>query len=60
MLKIKELCRKNPDENYVVIHLYAGHGMIMQGRQVVLMNEFNKSSGFYKVLGVEADVREIA
>ena len=51
--KIRALFKENPDKNYTVIHLYAGHGMIASGRQVVLLNQFNKHSRFYKWLGVE-------
>ena len=39
--EINKLLRENPDQNYVFIHLYAGHGMIASGKQMVLMNEFN-------------------
>ena len=52
--------KENPDKNYTVIHLYAGHGMIASGKQVVLMNQFNRPSRFYKWIGVEQNVRDMA
>ena len=60
LIKVKNLFKKNPEKSYAVIHLYASHGMIVSGRQVVLMNEFNKTSRFYKMLGVEQNVRDMA
>ena len=59
-MKLKALFKENPDKNYVVIHLYAGHGMIVEGRQVVLMNQYNRNLGFYKWNGVEQNVRDMA
>ena len=34
--------------------------MIVAGKQVVLRNEFSKNTGFYKMLGVEQNVRDMA
>ena len=51
--ELKKTFKKNPDKNYAVIHVYAGHGMIVGGKQVVLLNEFNKTTRFYKWCGVE-------
>ena len=36
---------------------YSGHGMIRDGRQVMLLNEFDQYRGFYKMLGAEENVR---
>ena len=38
----------------------AGHGMIINAKQVLLLNQFNAYSGFYKFWGAEGDVRDIA
>ena len=32
----------------------------MDGRQIVLINEFDKKTGFYRLWGIEADIRRLA
>ena len=52
---ISKRCTQDPERGYIVLSCFAGHGMLKEGKQVVLTNEFEK--GFYKVLNVEADIR---
>ena len=52
--------RNNPERNYFIFYLLAGHGMIVNGSQAVLLNQFDKSPTFYKIWAVEADIRDIA
>ena len=51
------MLNKFPNETNLIIKCFACHGMIMDGRQIVLFNEYNKSYGFYKHFAVEEDVR---
>ena len=60
LLKIDRLLKSNPLETTLVFSCYASHGMIMDGRQVVLVNEFAQKTGFYKVFGAEENLRNIA
>ena len=60
MKNIRQRIANNPDKNYLVVYVLAGHGMIAAGKQVMLLNEFNKSTGFYKFWGIEGEVRGIA
>ena len=60
MTNIRAHLRKNPHKNYFYFYLLAGHGMVISGSQAVLLNEFNKSTTFYKFWGVESDIRYIA
>ena len=46
-----------PNELVLIMCLFASHGMIREGRQVILINEFDKTAGFYKLLGVEENIR---
>ena len=46
--------------NYLVIFLFAGHGMLYEGRQVLLYNEFEKSTRFYKMFLAEQKLRSFA
>ena len=32
----------------------------MDGRQIVLINEYNPKTGFFKIWGIEADIRRLA
>ena len=36
---------------------FACHGMIQDGRQVILINEHSKVKGFYKLFGAEENMR---
>ena len=45
---IKHRISSNPEKNFLVIYVLAGHGMIDSGKQVMLLNEFNQAKGFYK------------
>ena len=47
------LLKKNPHETILALFCYASHGMIQDGRQVILINEHNKMKGFYKFFGAE-------
>ena len=38
---------------------FAGHGMLYEGKQVLLTNEFDPKKGFYKKINVEACVRDL-
>ena len=58
--KIDRLLKSNPLETTLVFSCYASHGMIMDGRQVVLVNEFAQKTGFYKIFGAEENLRNIA
>ena len=57
---IKLRLLNNPNENFIIFYVIAGHGMTMAGRQIVLLNEFHKRSTFYGKWGVEGDIRDIA
>ena len=48
---------KVPDKTYLVIVAVAGHGMSMDGKQVLLVNQFSKRLTFYLTWGVEAELR---
>ena len=54
------MLNKFPNETNLIIKCFACHGMIMDGRQIVLFNEYHKSYGFYKHFAVEEDVRQDA
>ena len=38
----------------------AGHGIQLDGRQTILINEFDKRSGFYKMWSIETNIRNWA
>ena len=55
--KLREGKKKVPKENYLVIFLFAGHGILKDGTQMMLYNEYDKRAGFYKMLQAEAKLR---
>ena len=50
----------SPETKFLVIFAIAGHGMQMDGRQIAVVNEFDKRTGHYKKWNVEHDIRLIA
>ena len=52
--------RNDKANNYLLFCLFAGHGMISNNEQVILMNEFDKSANFYKFFNAEATLRKLA
>ena len=58
--KLNHLFKKFPQETVLALSCFAGHGMIKDSRQVILVNEFDSSKGFYKIFGVEEIIRLLA
>ena len=54
------LFKNYPNETVLSLSCFASHGMIQDGRQIILLNQFDKSKGFYKKLGVEEEMRKKA
>ena len=52
--------KKSPQEDYLVIHTFAGHGVQDQGTQWLLHNEYSKERQFYKMFGAENKLRMLA
>ena len=48
--EIQQRCKRNPDQGYIILSCFAGHGMLYEGKQVLLTNEFNPKKGFYNVI----------
>ena len=42
------------------MHCYASHGMCKDGRQVLLINQFDSNSRFYKSAPAELEIRDMA
>ena len=59
-LQLNRLFKKFPDQIILAFSCYAGHGMIQDGRQIFLVNELAPSKGFYKIVGVEENMRKSA
>lgn len=57
---LKQGLREKPEERIHIFYILASHGMMKSGRQVVLINEFNKRISFYKLWQIEFNIRDIA
>ena len=51
--KLKAGKEKQPRTNYLVVCLFACHGILKDGLQYVVFNEFDKRAQFYKMMKVE-------
>ena len=58
--ELNQLFKSLPQETILALSCFASHGMIQDGRQVILLNEFVSSKGFYKIFGVEENIRMMA
>ena len=58
--ELENTLKLNPDESFLVVYAIAGHGMAMDGRQVVLINCIRPSTGWYEVWGIESEIRKLA
>lgn len=52
--------KSDPDKNFLVIFVVAGHGMNDSGHQVLLINEFDDNTKFYKKFQLEKKLRTFA
>ena len=57
---IAKRLKASPDNTFLLVYALAGHGMQMEGRQIVLINQYDSKTGFYKLWGIEADIRRLA
>ena len=49
-----------PKVNYLIVYLFAGHGIQKGGLQSLLLNEFDPRTKFYKFFNAEAKIRVLA
>ena len=58
---INQRLEKNPNKKFMVVYLLDGHGMQDNHRkQVIVLNEFNDKTRFYKLWPIENDIQTIA
>ena len=50
----------DPDRQFCLIWLFAGHGILKLGMQTIVVNEFDKTSTFYKLYNAEEIIRVMA
>ena len=60
MSSIRRRLRAEPNKNFLIVYVFAGHGMNACGKQVMLLNDYDEKTGFYKMFGAEAEIRDIA
>ena len=57
---LSKLAQIKPDGKILVFYACAGHGMQMDGEEVLIINSFNESIGYYDWWNVESDIRRMA
>ena len=60
ILGVHKMLKKEPDVKYFGLLLFAGHGMIKDGVQCFLINQFSKRDEFYVLNTVETNIRNIS
>ena len=55
--KLKDGKKKQPMEKYLILFLFAGHGLLKQGMQEMVYNEFDNNTKFYKMYKAEKKLR---
>ena len=60
MLSISEKLKANATKNFLIIYILTGHGVSDKGNQVMLLNEFDYTIGYYQHWNVEEEILEIA
>ena len=51
---------QNPNETILIFYCFMGHGVVNGGRTMILTNEFDPITKFYKTICSESDIRAIA
>ena len=47
-----------PERKFLIVHVFACHGIQMDGKQMAVINDWEKSTTFYKMWPAEADIRD--
>ena len=59
-MKIQRLIKQNPQKKYLVVWLFAGHGILTGGMQSIVINEFDRFTKFYRTYKVESAISALA
>ena len=57
---IRKRIKDAPEKKFLVVYVLAGHGMINNGKQILLLNEYSANLRFYKHWAIEEHIRNIA
>ena len=55
--ELRESKKMKPPEKHLIVFLFAGHGVLRDGMQFLIYNEWNKREKFYHMLSAEAKLR---
>ena len=58
--KLKKRIKKHPNETFLIVWAFAGHGMQVNGRQALLINTWDRKTAFYCMWVVETEIRTLA
>ena len=58
--KLTKLFKENPDRKYVILALFASHGIVESGSQCVVVPEYSSKHHWYKKWSVEETFRQFA
>ena len=55
---LRKRLKGQPDKKFLSVLFLAGHGMLKEGMQWLLLNQFDKNIGFYKMYATESEIRK--
>ena len=56
-IELNRLVREQKDTKFLVMFLFAGHGFVKQGRQILVTNEYDENTKFYNTIQAELLIR---
>ena len=58
--KLYKRLKKNPDKYFLIIYVISGHGFVHEGKQVLVVNQFNPRTKYYEFWHAERDIRDFS
>ena len=55
---LRKKLKEGPEKKYFSIFFIAGHGMLRDGTQWLLLNKLDENQGFYKMYATETEIRK--
>ena len=58
--ELAKILKSDLNKKTLIVHLFAGHGVQLDGQQAILINEHDRRINFYKRFPAEKHVRHLA
>ena len=58
--RVQEGQNSEPTTKFLIVYIFSGYCLQVDGQLVILLNQFDKATRYYKFIGVEKKMRTIA